>query len=94
MATAKGRGRLVGLLMIVGPALFVAAGCSGDAGSSGFSVFSGAGSGGAGGDLGATLGSDVSTVHTPEPVSLTLFGGGVAGLALLRRRKARGRSSG
>ena len=37
--------------------------------------------------------SDVATVHHPEPVSLALFGGGFASLALMRRRKAARRTS-
>lgn len=32
---------------------------------------------------------DIATIHNPEPASLTLFGGGLAGAALLRRRRAR-----
>ena len=33
--------------------------------------------------------SDVATVHHPEPASLALFGGGLAGLAHLGRRRAK-----
>ena len=36
-----------------------------------------------------TVASDVATVHNPEPASVALFGGGLAGLSLLRRRNAR-----
>ena len=46
----------------------------------------------AGGDPGGGLGtitSDVATVSNPEPASMALFGGGLAGLACLRRRRAR-----
>ncbi|MDP3703054.1 MAG: PEP-CTERM sorting domain-containing protein [Candidatus Omnitrophota bacterium] len=35
-----------------------------------------------------TLTSSAATVHSPEPASVALFGGGLAGLACLRRRKA------
>src|SRR3989338_1614741 len=35
-----------------------------------------------------TLTSGAATVHSPEPASVALFGGGLAGLACLRRRKA------
>lgn len=35
-------------------------------------------------------GSDaIKTVHNPEPMSMALFGGGLAGLAFLKRRKLR-----
>ena len=30
---------------------------------------------------------EVATLHSPEPGSLVLFGGGLAGLAVLRRRR-------
>jgi hypothetical protein len=33
----------------------------------------------------------IASVHTPEPASLALFGGGLAGVAYLRRRKKAGR---
>lgn len=55
------------------------------------------GSGDAGGDAGGaldgggTLGGglpDVRTVHNPEPGSIALFGAGLIGLGLWRRRKA------
>ena len=32
---------------------------------------------------------DVATLHNPEPASMMLFGSGLAGAALLRRRRAR-----
>ena len=32
---------------------------------------------------------DVATIHNPEPASMMLFGSGLAGAALLRRRRAR-----
>ena len=44
--------------------------------------------GGLGGnESGSTL--EVATLANPEPASLALFGGGLAGLACLRRRKSR-----
>ena len=64
-------------------------GGSGGSGSSSF--FSGDGSG----EIILSSGSgrvfDVSpaTVNNPEPASIALFGGGLAGLAVWRRRKAR-----
>jgi len=44
--------------------------------------------GGGGLSEGLTVTSDIATVHHPEPASIALFGGGLAGLAHLRRRKA------
>ena len=38
---------------------------------------------------GPVIASSPVTVHNPEPASMALFGGGLAGLAALRRRKAR-----
>lgn len=72
----------------------------GDSGSSGGgfdglagNAFNGGlGGGGLGGGGGQTLTPAVAVVHNPEPASMALFGGGVAGLAFLRRRKARRRS--
>ena len=45
-------------------------------------------SGGEGG-VGGSITPPVATLHHPEPASLALFGGGLAGLAWRRRRKAR-----
>ena len=46
--------------------------------------------GGSGGDgVTEALASDVATVHNPEPASVALFGGGLAGLAHLGRRRAK-----
>ena len=61
-------------------------GSSGDS----FASLSSGGSQGSGGEFGAP---GVATVHNPEPASVALFGSGLAGLALLKRRKARRRSS-
>ena len=67
-------------------------GLFGGSGSSGGSSFSGSSSDG-GGDVILSTGSgrafDVSpaTVHNPEPGSLALFGGGLAGLAAWRRKR-------
>ena len=55
-----------------------------------FASLSSGGSQGSGGEFGAP---GVATVHNPEPASVALFGSGLAGLALLKRRKARRRSS-
>ncbi len=45
---------------------------------------------GSGGD---TIATRVATVHNPEPASMVLFGGGAAGLAVLRRRRKSKRSA-
>ena len=45
-------------------------------------------SGGLGGNGFGSV-SEVATLANPEPASLALFGGGLAGLAYLRRRKSR-----
>jgi len=48
-----------------------------------------------GGDLGGPVGTtgpelaSAATVHHPEPASVMLFGGGLAGMAWLRRRTRR-----
>ena len=42
---------------------------------------------GGGTDSAASV-TSVATVHNPEPASVALFGGGLVGLAYLRRRKA------
>lgn len=75
------------------------AGCESGGGgtTSGLSSFIGGGGGSsgiivvAGSDVGSGAGdiSSVATVANPEPGSLALFGVGLAGLALGRRRRAR-----
>jgi hypothetical protein len=49
----------------------------------------GPGSSGPGGPGGGGPSSTVATLHQPEPYSMALFWGGLAGLAYLRRRKTR-----
>ena len=44
---------------------------------------------GVGGGVGGTALESFATVHNPEPGSMALFGGGLAGMAWWRRRKAR-----
>jgi len=58
------------------------------------SSIGGSGDGESGGGSGGFVGgvSSVATVSGPEPASMTLFGGGLMGLGLWRRR-ARGRRS-
>ena len=94
----------MGMLMVAG--LLMAAGCSGSgfsdspfgggsgAGAGSSSLSSGGGAGGFddGGTIGGSSGGgNPATVHHPEPASLALFGSGLAGLALWRRRQARRR---
>jgi hypothetical protein len=96
-----------GLVLVGIPALLASGGCFGGGGGGGFfGLFGGdSGSGETSSTL-AALGSsgggldsiaqDVATIHNPEPASMVLFGGGLAGLAWSRRRRnktaARGRS--
>ena len=80
-------------------ALLMTAGCGsdGDSVSRFFGIFGGSGSGseavgtiaGGGSMSGGTSPGPqaVATLHQPEPASLALFGGGLAAVALLRRRK-------
>ena len=72
---------------------FGGGGSGGD--SSGSDSFASFDQGGAGGDAGGDAfgAPSVATVHNPEPASVALFGSGLAGLTLLKRRKARRRSS-
>ena len=68
---------------------FFGFGGSSGSGSDSFASFDQGGTGGGGG-FGAP---SVATANNPEPASVALFGSGLAGLALLKRRKARRRSS-
>ena len=83
----------------------IVSGCNGGGGGL-FGLFSGgdSGSSGSAGDLGSLASggagesgsgsvgsSNVATVHNPEPTSLALFGGGLAGLWSWRRRNSRPR---
>jgi len=97
-----------GLVILAVPALLASGGCLGLGGGGGggglFGFFGGGDSGstqsvvtsdtGITGFSGGTdIAREAATLNNPEPASMALFGGGLAGLALLRRRKARGRSS-
>lgn len=64
----------------------------GDGGSGGIGSGLTSGDGGSGGTGGGGSGL-VATVHQPELSSVVLFGGGLAGLLCLRRRKGRRSSS-
>ena len=95
-------GMVVGLMVVQflmagcegggGLASLFGGGGSGDAGTLGDLASGGVdaigGSGGSGGGEGGLV-SEVATVHSPEPASIVLFAGGLAGLAHLRRRKGR-----
>ena len=71
----------------------LAAGCegggSGSASSFGGSSFEGALGGVVVGGDGTLDLASVATVHSPEPGSLAVFGGGLAALALWRRRRSK-----
>lgn len=55
-----------------------------DTGTSGFS---------SGGSIGGDSIPSIATVSNPEPGSVVLFGSGLAGMALLRRRKTQKRTA-
>ena len=96
-----------GLVLFALPALLASGGCLFGGGGSGGGLFGffggGSGSGETGSSLVASFASsgggfdsiaqDVATIQNPEPASMVLFGGGMAGVAFLRRRKARTRKS-
>lgn len=96
-----------GLIILAMPALLASSGCvlgggggglfglfGGDGGSGTSDVVSSFVSSGSGSDSGLSAAAQTaSTLHSPEPASMALFGGGLAGLALRRRRrKTRARS--
>ena len=100
----KHREQMIGLsvLVVASGIILLTAGCGGGGGGGIFSLFGGGSDSGAGdfvttldggtsGSSGGTtsLASDIATVHHPEPASLALFGGGLAGLAGWRRRRAK-----
>ena len=69
---------------------------SGNGSGSGSQIASNSGPGGSGGDSGSGAGdstvlANAAVVHQPEPASLALFAGGLASLAMYRRRAAKGR---
>ena len=63
----------------------------GGSGDSGSAVLAALDTGTSGFSSGANIGGGsippIATVHSPEPVSSVLFGSGLAGIALLRRRR-------
>lgn len=65
--------------------VFELASLGGSSGGEGSSEV-GSGGGNTTGDGTSESGSSVATVYNPEPASFVLFGSGLAGLALLRRR--------
>ena len=80
-----------GFLVLGVSALLLTSGCEGGGGSSGSLGAVGSLASGVGG-VGGVGGSDAAaTVTQPEPASVALFGGGLAGLALWRRRKGKAR---
>ena len=94
------RSARVGLLVASVALQLLLAGCLGSGGSSGsgssfLSQLFGGGSDSGGAQTsergGANLIPEV-VAHSPEPASLALFGGGLAGVAFLRRRKLRRRA--
>lgn len=100
----KHREQMISLsvLVVASGITLLTAGCGGGGGGGIFGFFGGGSDSGAGdfvttldggtsGSSGGTtsLASDIATVHHPEPASLALFGGGLAGLAGWRRRRAK-----
>ena len=80
---------LVGLALAV---QLLATGCLGLGGGSGSSGGSGSGTGGFASSTSGGSGSGSNgfggPVHSPEPASIALFGGGLVGLGMWCRRKA------